>query len=81
MNLVLIAGIINSALYLTSVFIAGIVTNNPTAWRLAIATYGICYLAALVQVTVPTYRTTAIILVILSIAFGAAAGVSLLTGG
>lgn len=41
---------INSALYLTGVFVAGLVTNNPSAWKSALFSAGIAYLAYYAQV-------------------------------
>ena len=79
MNLILISGMINSALYLTGVFVVGIVTRNPGAWKLALATAALCYLTALVQVAWPNDRSASVIgLVLLTIIFGAAAGIALL---
>lgn len=82
MNYIFISGIINSALYLTGVFVLGVTGGNPVAPILAIITSGICYLAALLQVSAHPesrfFRIVAIGLVVWSIIFGAAAGISLL---
>ena len=83
MNLILISGMINSALYLTGVFVAGIVTNNPGAWKMALLAAALCYLSALVQVTMPQdegWRIVAMSNVVTTIIVGAAAGIALLIG-
>lgn len=69
---------INSALYLSAVFTAGLWTGNALAWKLAIATFGTCYLAYVAQVTIPELRGLNIGLVIASVVLGMLAGLSLL---
>lgn len=68
---------INSALYLAAVFIAGLTTGNPWAWKLAIAAMGVTYLCFLVQVYGLSLKVVNAV-VAASIIFGAAAGVALL---
>lgn len=77
-SLILIAGIINSALYLIGVFVAGLLTNHPRAWALALITAGLCYLSALVQITFPSWRAIASALVLWSIICGVLAGFAVL---
>lgn len=68
----IVASIITSALYLAAVFTAGLTTDNRLAWSLAIATMGVCYLAATLQMmAIP--RSAAILLLCLSIVMGLAA--------
>lgn len=85
MNLALISGMINSALYLIGVFIAGIVTHNPWAWKFALLTAALCYLSALTQAIIPVesqyYGWIVTGFVAASIAFGATGGIALLIGG
>lgn len=68
---------INSAIYCISVFMAGIYFGNPWAWKLAIATMGICFLSYSLQMW---YGGTTLvkIVVLVSITTGAVAGLSLL---
>lgn len=73
-----IALLLNSALYLTAAFIAGLVLGNRFAWAFALASCGCCYLAPMVQLAAPQYRRIAIIFVGSSIGFGIAAGLALL---
>lgn len=44
-----IAILINSALYLTGVFVAGLMLGNGWAWKLALLTAGLCYLSYMAQ--------------------------------
>ena len=74
----LVVGIyINSALYLIGVFVAGLVTDHPTAWRMALVTAGVCYFAYFAQVWGKRHAATAATLV--SVAAGIVAGLALLT--
>jgi hypothetical protein len=89
-----LGALVNSALYLGSVFVAGIVTGNRLAWTLAIAAMGVTYLSYIVQTprVVPregySYDPTpelrlpphvlAVTMVMASILLGAFAGLSLL---
>ncbi len=73
-----VASIVASTLYLAGCIAAGLVLHNQGALLFAIATAGLNYLAATVQMIWPSYRMTTITLVALSIALGACAGVSLL---
>lgn len=68
---------INSALYLAGCFIAGIVYGHPYAWKLAVVTYGICFLGYLSQVS--EFRAyVSFFLVVTSILTGIASGLTLL---
>lgn len=68
---------INSALYLSGVFVAGLIVRNQLAWKLALVTAGLSYLSYTVQVLKPEpRRDTANVLV--SAFTGAAAGLSLI---
>jgi hypothetical protein len=67
--------LLNSALYLSACFVAGLVLHNPVAWRLAIAAMGVTYLSYSLQLLghwSSRYVTFA------SIALGLLAGLSLL---
>lgn len=81
MNLLIVAIIVNSALYIGMVFTAGLVTHNETAYILAIVTAGLCYVAPLVQVSWPGHRAIETVLVLISIASGLVACLALLIGG
>lgn len=74
-----IAILLNSALYLTGVFVAGLMTGNRLAWAMALATAALCYLSPLVQAIGldKVWRTGPLVLVALSILFGGAAGIVL----
>lgn len=77
-TIVAVAMILASALYLSGVFTAGLMLGNRTAWLLALATMGICYLTALVQLAAPNARTVALALTAWSILLGFIAGLVLL---
>lgn len=77
-KLVEIAGIINSALYLTGVALLGVYTSHLPASYLAVATFGICYFSYLAQAMAPG-SITAIGVTVLSILTGLAAGIMVLT--
>lgn len=67
----------SEALYEAGVFAAGLVTQNPFAWKLAIATAGIAYVSYAGQIMgIPRKIATAI--VILNFTVGAAAGIALI---
>lgn len=77
---VMAAGVlINSALYLNGVFVAGLVEGNLWAWKLALAAFGVTYLSYLAQF-IREGSILAVGAVWLSIALGAAAGLALLIG-
>lgn len=76
-----IAILLNSALYLAGVFIAGIVTSHHVAWQMALITMGVCYISPMMQLALPEQRAANFIFILLSIALGIAAGVALLIGG
>lgn len=71
------AGVLNGALYLAAVFIAGLWVRNPVAWKLAIAAMGLTFLCYFVQ-CVNEGRVWAMLASYLSIAVGIAAGLALL---
>lgn len=74
--------IVNSALYLSGVCVAGWVSGNVVAPRLALLTFGLCYIAAAVQANTDQRnrmpRALAIGLVLWSVVTGVAAGVALM---
>jgi uncharacterized protein (DUF486 family) len=80
-RLLIIALLINSALYLTGAFIAGLMLGNRIAWLCALTSAGLCYIGPMFQLAAPAQRTYALVIVVLSIVFGVAAGVALLVGG
>lgn len=61
---------INSALFIIGVFVAGLVLNVPLAWKGAILTAGISYLAYVAQVTMASYFTVSVLLVVASVVSG-----------
>jgi hypothetical protein len=77
---ILLGGLLlNSALYLVCVFVAGIVTEDGFTWRCAIAAMGATYVCYLVQLAgAPLIVRVAALW--LSIALGVVAGASLLLG-
>src|ERR1700749_1013271 len=76
----MVRGLIRSTLYLTAVFTAGLLTGHEHAWQMAIFTMGLCYIAPFVQITFPTQKALAMLLVAASIVAGVIAGLSLLVG-
>lgn len=80
----LVAGaFLNSALYLTCAFVAGLMTGNPIAWRAALASMGLAFLCYVFQLMGerPFWRYAAAAAVAASIGAGVWAGVTLLFGG
>lgn len=71
-TLTAIAIILNSALFLCGVFIVGILTNEPWAWKLALIDFGLCYLGPMAE-RYPGGRTIAVIINLSSIVIGVAA--------
>lgn len=69
--------LINSALYLTGCFVAGVFFMQPVAWKFALITAAVAYLAYTAQET-PEMPKIASGLVLLSIVTGSIAGLSLL---
>lgn len=67
--------IANSALYLSAVIACGLIVHNPWAWRLGVAAVGVTYLSYTAHLIAARFAFS---LVILSIALGALAGLSLL---
>ena len=59
-------------------FVAGLVTDHPTAWKMAAGDFGLCYLGPMVQMVDPKAKFTAGFVVVVSIIIGFAAGISLL---
>jgi hypothetical protein len=80
-RLLVVALLLNSALYLSGAFIAGIVLGNRIAWLCALTSAGLCYIGPMFQLAAPAQRTYALAIVVLSIVFGVAAGAALLIGG
>lgn len=81
MQLMAIGGIVNSALYIAGVFLAGLATGNDVVWKAAIATAGLTYLSylanmALLAGLIPEWIARASVIV--SVALGASAGIALL---
>jgi hypothetical protein len=76
--LVYVGLFVNGALYLAGCFVAGIVAGNPWAWRLALAAAGVTYLCYLAQTVPNAPHAILVFLLLLSIALGATAGLSLL---
>jgi hypothetical protein len=75
-RLLVIGLYINSALYLTGVYWAGLIYHNNFAWKMALAAAGLSYVGYLAQVTqIP--RALCGIVVGISAIVGAAAGLSL----
>lgn len=48
-KLLIIAALLNAGLYLVCVFIAGLATQNPLAWKLAIVSMGFAFLGYVAQ--------------------------------
>ena len=85
MNPAIIGALINSALYLVCVFVAGLVTGHPWASRLAIVSIAVTFCTYVLQVHQQTMKAQldvvadlVIVLVLLSWLFGASAGIVLL---
>jgi hypothetical protein len=76
MNVAVTGVLINSALYLSGCFAAGLVMNNPIAWKAALLTAGIAYIGyTFGQIEMERARMG---FAIFSIITGLIAGVSLL---
>jgi len=74
----IIGALINSALYLACVFITGIVTAHPIAWKMALVAMGVTYLSHYAQLVPHLPRQVSLALVGISIVLGLTAGLSLL---
>lgn len=77
------AALLSSALYLTGVFVAGLATSNGLAWKLALVSEGMCFIAYVCQylwALHPIYAAVASTAVACSVFAGAAAGMALLLG-
>lgn len=48
-ELVIIGLFLNSCLYITGVFVAGIIMRNGLAWKLSLLTAGLCYVSYALQ--------------------------------
>lgn len=48
-KLLIVAALVNGAMYLTAVFVAGLVTQNSLAWKLAIVAMGFAFLGYVAQ--------------------------------
>jgi hypothetical protein len=80
-TLLMVAGVACSMLYLSGVFVAGIVTKSPYAWQCALASMGFCYMSYLGQYHMPPsgkMPMVVLVITILSIGLGVAGGVLLL---
>lgn len=82
MNYAIVGAMLNSALYLTAVFVAGLTTGNRHATLLAILAFGLTYVSYLlfwvVQLRAAAWSLHATVVTWLSILIGALAGLSLL---
>lgn len=74
MNPNVVGALVNSALYLVCVFVAGIVTAHPIAWKLAVAAMGVTFFVYVLS----RQPRVAVAAVFLSWMLGAAAGINLL---
>lgn len=75
----LVIGIlVNSALYVSGVFIAGLVTHSPMAWKLALIAFGLSYISYFLQITESAGRKAVEWSVALSILAGTVGGLRLL---
>jgi len=80
----IIGAMLNSALYLSAVFIASIVDNNSIAMKTAVAAFGFTYLGYLAATRIQWdsgwsfWVIISNIIVAISIALGVAAGLALL---
>jgi hypothetical protein len=73
-----VAILVNSALYITGVFTAGIWLDRPLAVFCAIATAAVCYIAPVVQAMLPKENALHFGLMAISIIVGAAGAVALI---
>ena len=82
-----IAAITHGSLYLAGVFVAGVITESPPAWRLALASMGVAYLGEIAlqfNLAYPNKHTHdaaefgAAVCFIVSVIAGVAAGMCLL---
>jgi hypothetical protein len=74
-----VGALLNSALYLVSVFVAGLMTGHKFAWQCAVVAMGVTYLSHVAQLVELTPRVlTADRLIMFSVALGIAAGLALL---
>lgn len=76
-----VGALINSALYLTCVFVAGVVTGHRLAWQCAVAAMGVTYLSHVAQFTVAQLGLVTPLgtwLVFVSMGLGLIAGLALL---
>lgn len=75
------AAVLYSTLYLALVVVVGLATGNPLAWKLGLASLGLCYLCFVFQYyggVHAIYLTVANTAVACSIVAGVLAGVALL---
>jgi hypothetical protein len=70
--------LVNSALYITGVFVAGIWLDRPLAIFMAIATAAVCYIAPVVAALLPKENALNFGLMVMSIIVGAAGAVALI---
>lgn len=72
--------LLNSALYLSGCFVAGLFTGNSWAWKFALASFGLAYVGYVLQL-IPASRRSAWFPVVLSIGTGVLSGLFLLIAG
>lgn len=72
----IVGALINSALYIVMVFVAGLVTGHPLAWKYAVACAGIAFFSHVTAII--QYKITSQYLVFVSWGVGALAGIALL---
>lgn len=78
MPFIMIGCLLNSALFLTCVFVTGLVTGHVVARDLAIAAMGVTYLSYMAQLRPGQTDNISIVAVALSVVLGAASGLALL---
>jgi hypothetical protein len=70
--------LVNSALYLTGVFVAGLVTAHPDAWKGALAAAGLAFFSHVAQLAPGMPRAAVLATIAASWVLGAAAGMLVL---
>jgi hypothetical protein len=76
----IVGALINSALYMLCAFAAGLVTNHPLAWKLALAAMGVAFFTHLISMLRDSRLAinVAECLAVISWLLGAASGIALL---
>ena len=75
----IIGAIVNSAIYILLVFVAGLVRGYPVAWKLAIATAGVTYLSHLVS-GLASARNNAAVMHVATFFVGVSIGLGMIAG-